>query len=134
MSHDELSELLQSLPRQPASRNFTARTLARADEGRHRRPRLRIVFALALTFIVLLSGAIEFRRHQEHVRLQQLRAERQQIQKELDQLKALSMARDPRVFIGSSGQYDFVLGLEPRSRSTGPPRPVSLHIDNDGIS
>ena len=134
MSQDELSDLLQSLPRQQASRNFTARTLARVDEGRHPRPRLRSVFALALTLIVLLSGAVELRRHQEQVRLQQLRAERQQIQKELNQLKALSKARDPRVFIGSSGQYDFVLGLEPRSRSTGTPRPVSLHIANDGIS
>jgi hypothetical protein len=134
VSHDELSDLLRSLPQEPASIDFTARTLARTT-GEHRSPpRLRSAFAVALALVAIFSGAIGIRRHQEQVRLRQLRAEQQQIRKELNELKALSKESEPRVFVGSSGAYDFVVGLKPRSRSAGEPRPVSLHIANDGIS
>ena len=134
MSHDELSDLLRSLPRKPASDDFTARTLSLVAEDRRAHLRFRPAFASALTLVVLLSGAFGIRRHQERVRLQQLRAERQQILKEIDELKALSKEREPRVFVGSSGQYDFVVGIRPRPGSAGQPQPVSLHIANDGIS
>ncbi len=134
VSQDELSDLLRSLPREPASRDFTARALARRGEPHHSPPRLRSAFAIALALVALLSGAISIRRHQEQTRLRQLRAEQRQILKELDELKALSKEREPRVFVGSSGPYDFVVGLKPRSRSAGERRPVSLHIANDGIS
>lgn len=133
MSHDELSDLLRSLPHEAASRDFTARTLARVGQRHRSRPHLRSAFAIVLSAIVLLSGAIGIRHHEQKVRLRQLRAEQQQIQKELDELKALSSEREPRVFVGSSGSYDFVVGLKERSRSAGAPRPVSLHIANDAV-
>ncbi len=133
MSHDELTDLLESLPHQTASRDFTARTLARVGQRRRPRPHLRNAFAIVLSAIVLLSGAIGVRQHERKVRLHQLRVEQQQIQKELEELKALSSAREPRVFVGSSGSYDFVVGLKERSRTTSAPRPVSLHIANDAV-
>ncbi len=133
MSHDELSDLLRSLPREAASIAFTARTVARCGRPR-RSSSLRSAFAVLLSAIVLLAGGIGMRRHQEQARLRQLRAEQRQIRIELDELKALSTERDPQVFVGSSGPYDFVVGVKQRSRSAGQPRPVSLHIANDGIS
>jgi hypothetical protein len=132
VSHDELSDLLRSLPREAASIGFTARTVARTGQ-RHRSMSLRVAFAMLLSAIVLLSGAIGIRRHQGQVRLQQFRAEQREMQKELDELKALASERDPQVFVGSSGSYDFVVGLKQRSRSAGQPRPVSLHIANDAV-
>ncbi len=95
---------------------------------------LRSAFAIALALVVITTGGLALRRHQEQVRLQNLRTEQQQILKEIDELKALSKASEPRVFVGSSGPYDFVVGVGPRSRTAGQQRPVSLHIANDGIS
>ncbi len=133
MSRDELSDLLQSLPRESASDGFTSRTVARAAERRHAAPHLRAAFAIVLSAIVLLSGAIGIRRHQQRIRVQQIRAEQQQIRKELEELKTLSNEREPRVFVGSSGSYDIVVGLKQRSRPAEAPRPVSLQIPADGI-
>lgn len=133
MSHDELSDLLKSLPRTPASDGFTARTLARARQGHRALPYLRKAFAIVVSAIVLLTGAIGLRRHQQQVHVQQLRAEQQQIRKELEELKTLSKEREPRVFVGSSGSYDIVVGLKQRNRPAGTPRPVSLEIPADGI-
>ena len=132
MSHDELSDLLRSLPRQTAARDFTARTLARAGGRQHGFPHLRSVLAIVVSAILLLSGAIGIRRHQQHVRVQQLRAEQQEIRKELEELKALSNEREPRVLVGSSGSVDFVVGLKRRPRPQGAAQPVSLRIADDG--
>jgi hypothetical protein len=133
MSHDELSDLLQSLPRASASDGFTSRTLARVGERRHVASHLRAAFAILLSAIMLLTGAIGVRRHEQQIRVQQLRAEQQQIRKELEELKTLSNEREPRVFVGSSGSYDIVVGLKQRSRPAEAPRPVSLQIPADGI-
>ena len=132
MKHDELSDLLQSLPMTPASRGFTARTLARATTPRRsRRREVRAVFAFVLSAILLLSGAIGIRHHHETVRLQQMRAEQKQIRKELDNLKAISNESDPRLFVGGSGPYDFVIDLQHVRSSSAPP--ASVHIADDGV-
>lgn len=142
MSHDELSDLLESLPRETASPGFTARTVACATDASARRQRttvgftLRAALATVLVLAIFTFGALGIRHHREEVRLEQLRVEQEQIRKELDQLKAISQERDSRVLVGTSGGYDFVVGVKPRAQwNPGThPQPVSLHIDNDGIS
>src|SRR5512140_2475388 len=133
VSHDELSDLLQSLPRLTASSGFTAQTLVRI--GARRRPvrRLRAALAMVLSAILILSGAVGIRRHQQQMRDQQLRIEQQQLRKELEELKALSTERKPQVFVGSSGSIDFVVGVTPRPRpANAAAQPVSLQISDDG--
>ncbi len=142
VSHDELSDLLDSLPRQTASPAFTAQTVARARQRAAGGRRAAVGFSLrtAVAVVVMLAafvfGAIGVRHHRQELRLQQLRSEQEQIRKELDQIKAISNERDPRVIVGTSGGYDFVLGVQPRAQwNPGThPQPVSVHIDNDGIS
>ncbi len=141
MSHDELTDLLESLPRETVSAGFTARTVARAREAADggRRTAVGFTFRAALAVALMLAifgGALGIRHHREEVRLQRLRAEQEEIRRELDQLKAMSKERDPRVVVGTSGGYAFVLGVQPRAQwNPGMhPQPVSLRIDNDGIS
>lgn len=133
VSQDELSDLLRSLPRRPVSRDFTARTVALAGGRHHAVSHLRSVLAVVLSAILLLSGAIGIRRHQQQLRVQQMRAQQQEIRQELEALKALSDEREPRIFVGGSGSVDFVMGLKQRPRPTASAQPVSLHIANDGI-
>lgn len=141
MSHDELTDLLQSMPRETASPGFTARTVASASQSAVGGRRSAVVFvlrnalAIALALAVVVFGAFGIRHHRDEARLQQLRVEQEQIRRELDQLEALSKQRSPRVVVGTSGDYDFMLGVKPRPQSeTERLQPVSLHIDNDGIS
>lgn len=119
------------LPRASASRAFTAQTMARVGDRRRRLPQLRSAFALVLALVVILTGAIGIRRHQQNEHVRQLRAEQQQIRQELEKLKELSQARKPSVLVGSSGSVDFVVGVGGRQQPKESEQ-VKLVIADDG--
>lgn len=50
-----------------------------------------------------------------------------------DRAEEHAQAAFVRLFVGSSGAYDIVVGLKQRSRPAEAPRPVSLQIPADGI-
>jgi negative regulator of sigma E activity len=97
---------MKRLPRTNASPHFTSDVLRRvrtsasrtaADDTLRDRPAFRFAAALALMLCVALLAYETAAVHQRHQRLDALRAEHQQIETELRQVKA--MAGDPRPIV-----------------------------------
>ena|SRR5258706_14559259 len=97
MNDTELGHAMKRLPRTSASPRFTSDVVRRLrDPQGSSQPR--VTFRLAAAFAMMLCVALLAYQtaavHQRHQRLDALRAERQSIQNELQQVKAL--ADDPR--------------------------------------
>lgn len=132
MNHEELSELLRSLPRQPASTGFTTRVVAKARDRRIRRPQWKFVTATMVVVVVVLSIAgVRISERNERARLNELRQEQAEIRKELNQLKEISRDAEPVVYIGTSGSYDVVMDVSRNGKVSSTNVPV-VFVSSDG--
>lgn len=139
VNHDELSDLLQALPKTDASHGFTTRVIATVTERRRTVAAPRYRFAIAAVLVAMLTtlsvvGTKVVERQHERARLAQLRNERQQIEKELNELKALSKAADPVVYLGSANGVDLVVDVSKVKPAavTAKEEPVALVVSDDG--
>lgn len=139
MNHDELSDLLHTLPRTEASHGFTTRVIAKVTERPSPMPVPRYRFAIAAVLVAMLTtlsvvGTKVVERQHERARIAQLRNERQQIEKELNELKAMSKAADPVVYLGSANGVDLVVDVSKVKPAAVPAKeePVALVVADDG--
>lgn len=112
MKDDELHDLLEALPRAATSEDFTARVLARLDEPARAVPRARWLTAAAVTVLVILggfTGQYLIAKKQQEERLAAARLERAAIERELREIKRLSDEVSPVVYLGSSGEADYLV-------------------------
>jgi hypothetical protein len=136
VNHEELSELLRSLPRENASNGFTTRVMAHARERRAERPRWRVAAATALVAIIVMVSVAGVRlaeRRDERLRVEKMRAEQVQLRNELELLKEMSKKTDPVVYVGSSGSYDVVLDVSKQKRVTSTSVPVVFVADDGSL-
>jgi predicted MPP superfamily phosphohydrolase len=112
MNDDRLHEVLAAVPRDAASEGFTPATMRRLRELQARRRRLPLVAAASIT-IALAAGALAVRQIgevREERRLDALRAERQAIAAELEELKRMT-AEPPVVYVGGNDDIDVVMDV-----------------------
>lgn len=150
MNDSRLTEILQSLPRERASGDFTARVRSRVEP--------RPVFGLdpaswptaaAVAALVVLAvgfGWREWRHSQaraaEVARLEMLLSEKQALEAELLTLRRLASEARPVVYLGGNEEVDLVLDLarfqrRQTARRPAPPTPntverADLRIDPRG--
>ncbi len=127
MNDNRLSEILQSLPRERAGGDFTARVRSRIEK----RPTLlgaawsrpALAAAMALIALTLGFGWREWRHAKAQTatvaRLELLLEEKQALEAELVSLRRLASDARPVVYLGGNEQVDLVLDLERlRNRQT----------------
>ncbi len=131
MNHEELSELLRTLPRETASSGFTSQVMRRTRVRRVEAPRWRLVMATALVAILAMVSVAGVRLVAQRERTARIRAEQIDLRRELEQLKAISKDAEPVVYVGSSGAYDVVLDVSKQKRITSTNVPVIL-VSDDG--
>ncbi len=134
MNHEELSELLRTLPRETASTGFTSRVMGRTRTRGAAAPRLRFATATALVAILVMvsvAGARMVEHRETRVRTAKMRAEQLELRKELDQLKAITKQAEPVIYVGSSGAYDVVLDVSKQKRVTSTSVPI-VFLSDDG--
>lgn len=137
MQDHSVGELLRELPRETARPGFTQRVLARLDRpeeahrphGRTWRPRLALA-AAALIAVVISAGVVRYERARDEARaaearqvLQEIRAEHQELQREL---RALS--EPPVVYLGGDEGVDLVVDLNNVPAEEGP-LPATYRVD-----
>jgi hypothetical protein len=134
VNHEELSELLRSLPRQSASVGFTTRVMARARDRRIRAPQWR--FAMATMFVVAIAiisvAGVKITERNERLRLDQLRQEQADLRRELEQLKEISREAEPVVYIGTSGSYDVVVDVPRQNSKVSSTNVPVVFVSSDG--
>jgi hypothetical protein len=123
MNDEDLSRLLQELaPGGDPSSDFTARVLARIDTDPKRRRRTRaftLAWAGAALLGVLLSQGYlreRYRRSRAAARVQELRGEYQELQRELEKLRALTREIEPVLNLGGTDDVEFVFDLRELAR------------------
>lgn len=133
MNHEELSELLRTLPRESASVGFTTRVVANARDRRSRRPQWRLATATMLVVVIAAVSVIgvKITERNERERMAQLRQEQAAIRKELNQLKEITRDAEPVVYIGASGSYDVVVDVSPNGKVSSTNVPV-VFVSSDG--
>lgn len=113
MNPDWLDDALRSLPRESALPDFTGRVLERVRHNRRTSWVARA--AIAASLVAVLGGGIAADVHirqEREAKLEKLRAEREQLQRELDEIKKVSSEFDrSSVYLGSSGEVDLVVDL-----------------------
>ncbi|HVT45707.1 MAG TPA: hypothetical protein VMT00_15110 [Thermoanaerobaculia bacterium] len=121
MNDSELHELLTRLPREGASRHFTATVLGRLGRSR-RLASIRIAAAVAFVALTALIGVtfgvVESR---EAHAMAELRTEQERIRTELESLKRLSANWEPVIHLGSDGDVEYVLDLRTANDEPAPP-------------
>lgn len=138
MQDHSVGPLLRELPRESARPGFTQRVLARLDQPAEAHPRphhptLRPRLALAaaaLIAVVISAGVVRYERFREEARaaearqvLQEIRAEHQELQREL---RALS--EPPVVYLGGDEGMDLVVDLNNVPAEDGP-LPATYRVD-----
>jgi hypothetical protein len=107
MYDERLRELLRGLPRESASAGFADAVIAASR--RHPAHPVRWVAAAA---IMLVAGlGVVAQRNAVYQERQQLIREQKAISAELAELKKLTRAEEPVVFVGGDENVDFVLDL-----------------------
>ncbi len=148
MNDEQITETLESLPRQHADANFTASVMARLDEPPKpffALPRTILAPTLAFLFLALCLSALglgwqqwQHRRDSRiaNARFELLLAEKQALEAELESLRRLA-SEASLVYLGGDEKMDLVLDLARLQRRGGPqasfehagPRPA--HLQND---
>jgi hypothetical protein len=124
MNDEPIRKLLQDLPREKASKGFTEQVMSRLDEKGPPLwgvPRLAVVGGLVMIFAVWI-GVSQWQSQQDaevDARMQTLRSEIQQAQKDIMLLKEIA----PILYLGGDKEVDFVLDLRHLVQENG----------NDGV-
>jgi hypothetical protein len=118
MSDEDIGRLIRELPRATASTGFSQRVLQKLDDASGRRRARRRHFVLAITAAAVLAGLVSqdhLRRRLERSRalerVQALRDEYQELQREVEKLRALAREADPVLELGGTERVDFVFDL-----------------------
>ena len=125
MKDSQLSELLQSLPREEASPGFTDGVLERLDRRRGgSRARLWVLAASLLAALTLSIFAAREWQYQEEKRqtlaeLKQLRAEHDALEQELARVMRLRQ-EPPMVQLGADEDFEILLDVESLRRQAHP--------------
>jgi DNA-binding transcriptional MerR regulator len=117
MNDHDIRRLLQDLPRHRASEAFTPRVLQRSLARGSSGFSLRKLAAAASLLMLLAAGGLWSRvadTRQEEARMRSLRAEREQIRREIEELKRLTRPYQPVIEI-PGGEIDFVIELNEES-------------------
>lgn len=122
MNDDDLGRLLKKLPRHEASPEFTERLLERLDEPAPRIVPPRWWLAPALGVVVLgswLAWTVVYERHERResaARVEALRTEYQELERELEALRDLATDAEPVLELGGTEEVEFVLDLRRLAR------------------
>jgi len=114
MNPERLNELLRSLPREEASERFTPDVMRRTRSVRASSGSpARMVLAWAAAVVILITGAAGHwvTRQRDQVRLESIRAEQQQLERELDELKRISEEYSPVLRVNGNDGVDYVVDL-----------------------
>jgi len=97
MTENEIGDVMRQLPRATASRRFTSEVL-HAVHARRVMHVWRFAAATAIVLIIIAGLQINAARQRQH-RLESLRAERQRIETELQQIKVMADESKPVVVL-----------------------------------
>lgn len=114
MNPERLNELLRSLPREEASERFTQDVMRRTRSVRSSSGApARMVLAWAATVVIVISGAVGHRvtKHRDQARLESIRAEQQQLERDLDELKRISEGYSSVVRVDGNDGVEYVVDL-----------------------
>lgn len=134
MNDQQLSELLKSLPREPAPDGFTDRVLERLERPAPSRRRGFLLIAasvclLAATVLGLRQSRLETQHRLEQetrAQLEQLWTEQQALEVQLEELARLKKER-PVLYLGGDDEVDIVFDVERfRARRGLSVQPASL--------
>jgi len=120
MNAERLNELLRSLPRQEASEGFTQDVMRRTRSVRAATTsHARMVLAWAAVVVILISGAVGHlvAKHRDQARIESIRAERQQLEQELQELKRISEGYSSVVHVDGNNGFEYVVDLNEFSRN-----------------
>lgn len=137
MNDEPVRKLLQDLPREKASKGFTEQVMSRLDERKPPLwgvPRLAIVGGLVMVFAVWF-GVSQWQSQQDaqvDARIQTLRSEIQQAQKDIMLLKEIA----PILYLGGDKEVDFVLDLRHlvQDEGNGNIQPASYEQSDRGMT
>lgn len=133
MNDDRLKSLLKSLPRQEASPGFTRRVLERLDGGGARgaagvagwsslRWAMAGAFAVVAAFVagwaIFVAQPTVAPNGNAETRRADLRAEHEELMRELESLRREASTTSPMVYLGGTDQLDVVIDLGRKSRSS----------------
>lgn len=128
-------KLLRSLPRTSASPDFNIALHERlAIEEAPRRSSGLLAACLAAMLITALAGGQYVQTRRAEARLEALRAEQQRIAIELEQLKELTAAYEPVLFVGETEEIELYVDLRDSERTRSNARgiqPASTQIVTD---
>ncbi len=134
MNEEPIRNLLRRLPREKASAGFTSQVMSRLDETRRpvwAPPRLALAGSLVL-ILGLWIGIGQWQADQDaqvDARINTLRAEIQQAQKDILLLKDLA----PILYLGGDEGVDFVLDLRQLVKEEGNVQPASFEKSDRGV-
>jgi hypothetical protein len=130
---DELTELLDAMPRVTASETFTAtlmgQTETRSPQRYASRRRRRLVAAVAVVGLGLLAAVVDFRRPTPTpvaatAGVQELIEQQRQIEAELSQLRRLAAETAPVAYVAGDEHMDIVLDLRSLDDNASATRPA----------
>ena len=128
-------KLLRSLPRTSASPDFNIALLERlAIQEAPRRNSGLVAACLAGLLITALAGGQYLQTRRAEARLEALKTEQQRIATELEQLKQLTAAYEPVLFVGGTEEIELYVDLRESERSrsnAGGIQPASTQIVTD---
>jgi hypothetical protein len=136
MNDEPIRKLLQDLPREKASSGFTGQVMSRLDEKGPPLwgvPRLALAGGLVMIFAVWI-GVSQWQSQQDaevDTRIQTLRSEIQQAQKDIMLLKEIA----PILYLSGDKEVDFVLDLRHlvRDENSGNIQPASFEGSDRGM-
>lgn len=134
MEDHSVGRLLRELPRETARPGFTQRVLARLDAPAEApRPRVwgpRLAVATTVAALVVSLGVVRYEQSREAARtaearrlLQEIRAEHDQLEKELR-----SLSEPPVVYLGGDERMDLVVRVDGAFAEDGP-APATYRLD-----
>ena len=109
MNDSRLAGLMREQPRAKASPAFTRDVMRAIRRGESRRPmfwRLAAAFAMAVCLVVVAQVAVTQRRHQ------QLRAEQQKLEAELEAVKRIASEAEPKVVLENDRGTRVIMDLD----------------------
>lgn len=129
-------KLLRSLPRNSASPDFNMALLERlaAEPAPRRRSPGLMAASVAALLITALAGGQYFQMRRDEARLESLKAEQQRIALELEELKKITSAYEPVLYVGGTEEIDLYVDLRDTNRpgaDVNGVRPASARIVTD---
>jgi hypothetical protein len=122
MNDEDVSRMLQELPREEPSLDFTARVLAKVDARSHvprRGGALKLAWlGAALLGVFLAQGYLRerYRQSAAAARVRELRDEYRELQSELEKLRSLTQELEPVLDLGGTEDVEFVFDLRELAR------------------